>query len=234
MCLLALISLLLNQSPASADYGIGVHVGLDKFTIDEESEHTFSLINDSLVALSREEIADPYHFGVQIYIDDVLAALIDELDLSMDFSTKEYSFEFQNPNYQGSESQIIPESVKYSRISATISIKRYLLVLPPELETVRLYLGVGFGLQMISPVVTSQLIYDNLFTNADQLDLEDEDIIKKSSHASFLGVAGIRINPPMLPISVHIEGRYFTMGEWEYKQPTNFYSISIGLSYTFE
>ncbi len=231
MCLLALIGLLLSQSPASAEYGIGVHVGLDKFTIDEEPEHTFTLINGSLVAISREEISDPYHFGVHVYIDEVVATLIDELDLSMDFSTKEYSFEFQNSNYQGNESQIQPETVKYSRISATISIKHYLVKFPPELNTVRLFVGVGFGLQMISPVVTSQLVYDNLFNNAEQLDLEDQDIIKKSSHASFLGVAGIRIKPPMLPVSIHAEGRYYTMGEWEYKQPTNFYSLSVGLSY---
>jgi hypothetical protein len=171
---------------------------------------------------------------VQIYIDDVLAALIDELDFSLDFSSKEYSFEFQNPNYGGSESQIIPETVKYSRISATITIKHYLLTLPPALETVRLYLGVGFGLQLISPVVTSQLIYDNLYTNTDQLDLEGQDIINKASHASFLGVVGIRINPPTLPLSFHIDGRYYTMGEWDYKQPTNLFTASLGVSYTFE
>ncbi len=231
MCLLALISLLLSLSPAMAEYGIGVHVGLDKLTIDEEPEHTFNLINDDLVAISREEIADPYHFGVHVYIDEVVATFIDELDLSIDFSNKEYSFEFENPNYQGSESQIIPETVKYSRIGATIAIKHYLVKFPPELDTVRLFVGVGFGLQMISPVVTSQLVYDNLFDNTEQLDLENQDVIKKSSHASFLGVAGIRIKPPMLPISIHTEMRYYTMGEWEYKQPTNYYSLSVGLSY---
>ena len=63
--MLALVSVLLSQTPAWAVFGIGAHGGMDVVTIEEQTLTTFSLIDGSLVSLTREEISNPYHFDVQ-------------------------------------------------------------------------------------------------------------------------------------------------------------------------
>jgi len=226
------MGVLLSQAPVWAVFGIGVHGGIDMLTIDQQDLITFNLIDSSNVALTREEISNPYHFGVHVFLDMIPAPFIDELDLSLDFSSKKYRYEFTNPAYSLTESQIQPEEVNYGRVGVEVSIRHYLAKFPAMLETVRLYVGVGFGMQMISPLVSRDLVYDNLFNSTNPLNLEEQDVINKSSRASFVGLVGFRIKPPLIPLSVRAEGRYHAMGEWDYEQPGNFFSISLGLSYS--
>jgi len=232
VAVLALLGALLSQASAWATYGIGIHAGMDYFTINAQETIAFTLIDSSTVALSRDEISNPYHFGVHFFFDDIPAPFIDELDISVDFSSKKYSYHFENYNYTGGGSQLQPPQVKYSRIGGAVTIRHYVMVLPSELETFRLYAGIGLGMQLISPIVSRNLIYDNLFDSVNPLNLEDQGILKKSSKAAFVGLVGIRIQPPEFPVSLRAEGRYYGMGEWNYQQPRSLLQVLIGLSYS--
>jgi len=204
---------------------------MDIFTVNAQETIAFSLIDTSLVSLSRDEISNSYLFGVHFYFDDIPAPLIDEVDISVDFSSKKYSYHFDS-NYTGGGTQLQPAEVKYSRIGGAVTIRHYVMALPPDIETLRLYAGVGLGMQMISPIVSRNLIYDNLFDSVNPLNLEDQGVLKKSSKAAFVGLIGIRIQPPEIPVSVRVEGRYYGMGEWNYEQPRSLIQVMIGLSYS--
>jgi hypothetical protein len=226
-----LTTALLSQASAWAGFGIGVHGGVDFFTLDEQPTDQFMLIDSSSVGVSRGEISDPYSLGMHVFFDEIPAPIIDELDVSIDFSNKKYHFDFEDPDYAGTGSQITPQDVSYSRIGIAVTLRHYLLSLPMEIETFRLYAGLGIGMEMISPIVGWNLIYNNLFDNETQLNLKEQDILDKASKAAFVGVLGFRICPPMLPMSFRAEARYFSMGGWLYGQPENFYSVSAGVSY---
>ena len=233
VAIFSLASLLLSYSSATAGFGIGVHGGLDLITIDGQQDVTFNIIDSSLVGLSREEISNPYHFGVHVFVDDIPAPFIHELDVSLDFSSVKYKFDFSNPSYSLTESQLQPEEVKFSRVGVTISVRHYLITFPPGVDMVRLYVGAGLGMQLISPIVGRDLVYDNVFESTNSVNLEDQDVLKKSSHAAFVGLAGVRFQPESLPISLRLEGRYAAMGEWDYEQPEKFFSMTVGVSYSF-
>ena len=224
--------MLLSSLPAWAIFGFGVHAGQDLFTIEKKDQFSFNLIDGSNVGLTREEISNPTHFGMHFFMDMIPAPLIDEIDVSVDFSSKKYKYTFENPAYTGSGSQIQPEEVKYNRIGGAVTIRHYLMKFPPMLKTVRVYIGAGFGMQMISPIVGRDLIYDNLFDSVTPLNLESQDVLKKSSKACFVGLLGVRVKPPLLPVSVRAEGRYIAMGAWDYEQPGNYFQLSLGVSYT--
>ena len=232
--ILALATALLSQSPLWAGFGFGVHGGVDFFTLDEQPALAFDLIDTSSVSIARGEISDPYSLGIHVFFDEIPTPIIDELDVSIDFSSKKYRFDFENPEYTGSGSQIDPQEVNYSRIGVAITVRHYLLSLPMEIETFRLYAGIGLGMQMISPIVGRDLIYDNLYDSDTRLNLKQQGILDKASKAAFIGLLGIRISPPMLPLSFRAEARYFSMGEWLYGQPENFYSVSAGVSYLMQ
>jgi hypothetical protein len=204
---------------------------VDFFTLDEQTPLAFDLIDTSAVSIARGEISDPYSLGVHVFFDDIPAPIIDEVDVSVDFSSKKYHIDFVNPEYTGGGSQITPQDVDYSRIGIAITIRHYLLSLPMDVETFRLYGGIGLGMEMISPIVGRNLIYDNLYDSVTRLNLKQQGILDKSSKAAFVAVMGFRISPPVLPLSFRAETGYFSMGGWLYDQPENFYSVSAGVSY---
>jgi hypothetical protein len=209
-----------------------VQVGQDRFAIKSQTDYPFQLIDATNVSITREEISNPYHFGVHFFLDMIPAPIIDEIDVSIDLSSKKYKYTFENPSYTGSGSQIQPEEVKYNRVGGAVTLRHYFLKFPPMLKTVRMYIGAGFGMQMISPIVGRDLIYDNVFDSTTPLNLDSQNVLKKSSKACFVGLLGVRVKPPLLPVSVRAEGRYIAMGTWDYEQPGNFFQLSLGISYS--
>ena len=244
--------MLVLASSSFAFVGIGVHGGMDLFEI-EKYENTFEIAPDFTYNIYREAIAQPYNFGGQVYLD--LPVFPIGFEAGFDFAAQEYkwvaddhlTYGGTNPlfddidlNFPGYESQDgeYSENFIYVRMTADVTFKYYFLNLPPVVNIASFYIGGGAGMYFVTPLVSEELFTKELndaidFTAppSDPQEMDLEELVLKNTSFGGHAVIGVKIKPPVIPISINIDYKHHFMPQNDYKDAGNvFGSIKASLS----
>ena len=213
--------LLMSATPASAIFGIGVHGGIDNFTVDKY-DSSFKLDDGSSVSLNREEISSPVMFGGN-FIFDALPFV--DFELSADVCFQEYKITYTTP--------LKTENLDatFGRVGIYGTVKKNLISLPPMLNTFSLYTGAGVGLHLISPVVGKNLIQEELKKVSDPLKPDDitENLTRVGGHI----LLGAQFKPPAIPFMIKADAKYTIIGKGDYEEPGSFLSVYLSLCMKF-
>ena len=246
--------MLVLASTSFAFVGIGVHGGMDLFEI-EEINKTFQF-DDGLglggyfeYEITREAISQPINFGGQVYLD--LPVFPIGFEGGFDFAGQEYKWTAGNeitheslPNIPIEIPNVDQEDGRYSetffyvRMTADVTFKYYFLNLPPVVNIASFYVGGGMGMYFVTPLVSENLFTDELmgdidFSNppseTDELDLEE--LVLNNTSFGGHAVIGVKIKPPVVPISINIDYKHHFMPKNDYEDEGNvFGSIKASLN----
>ena len=221
--LVSLVSaiLLMNSTPAFAIFGIGIHGGVDNFTVDSFDEK-FKLGDGNEVSLTREEISSPVMFGCNFIFD---ALPIIDLELSADACFQEYKLTYTTPL------KTEDYDATFGRIGIYGTVRKNLISFPPVISTFSLYTGAGVGLHLISPVVGKNLIQDELKSVDDKLDTDE--LVKNLTRVGGHILLGAQFNPPAIPFMISVNAKYTIIGKGDYEEPGSFLSMYITLGLNF-
>ena len=244
--------MLVLASSSFAFVGIGVHGGMDLFEI-EKYENTFDIAPDFTYNIYREAIAQPYNFGGQVYLDLPIFPI--GFEGGFDFAGQEYKWIADDHiTYTGSNTALgdialdLPnidsengeysESFYYVRMTADVTFKYYFLNLPPVVNIASFYVGGGAGMYFVTPLVSEQLFTDELnkamdftvpHTGSQELDIEE--LVLKNTSFGGHAVIGVKIKPPVIPISINIDYKHHFMPKNDYDDEGNvFGSIKASIN----
>ena len=215
------VILLMNPTPAFAIFGIGIHGGVDNFTVDSFDEK-FKLGDGNEVSLIREEISSPVMFGCNFIFD---ALPIIDLELSTDACFQEYKLTYTTPL------KTEDYDATFGRIGIYGTVRKNLISFPPVISTFSVYTGAGVGLHLISPVVGKKLIQKELKTVA--APLKPDDITDKLTRAGGHILLGAQFKPPLIPLMISANARYTIIGKGDYEEPGSFLSMYVILGLKF-
>jgi hypothetical protein len=215
------VILLMNPTPALAIFGIGIHGGVDNFTVDGFNE-SFKLDDNNEVSLVREEISSPIMFGCNFIFD---ALPIIDLGLSIDACLQDYKLTYTTPL------KTQDYDATFGRIGIYGTVRKNLISFPPVISTFSLYTGAGLGLHLVSPIVGKKLIQEELNTIADPL--KPDDITDKLTRVGGHILLGAQFKPPAIPIMINADAKYTIIGEGDYEEPGSFLSIYVSLGLNF-
>jgi hypothetical protein len=213
--------LLLSPAPAHAIFGIGIHGGIDNYTIDGFDEG-FSLSDGTSVSLTREEISDPMMIGASFLVD-VLPVI--DLELSADVAMQDYKITYQTPL------ETKDYDATFGRVGVYATVRKDIISFPPVISTFKVYGGAGLGLHLISPVIGKNLIKDELKTVGEKLDTDE--LTKNLTNVGGHVLLGAQFSPPMIPFMIAANAKYTLVGEGDYEEPSNFLSIYLTLGMKF-
>ena len=220
VCLTSLI-LLMNPTPAFAIFGIGIHGGVDNFTVDS-FDASFKLDDGNSVSLKREEISSPLMFGCNFTFD---ALPIIDIELSADACLQDYKLTYTTPlkteHLDGT----------FGRIGIYGTVKKNLISFPPMVNTFSVYTGAGAGIHLISPVVGEKLIQKKLKEAADLL--KPDDITEKLTRVGGHILLGAQFKPFMIPLMIAADAKYTIIGKGDYEEPGSFLSLYVSLGLNF-
>ncbi|MCK4417251.1 MAG: hypothetical protein KAV99_03710 [Candidatus Latescibacteria bacterium] len=208
-------------NPAYALFRLGVHGGKDLYSIEQESR-MFSLKDKSVASLTREEIAEPILFGGDIYLD--IIPFVD-LELGLEAAVTKYDFTYIVA------ADTTSEEAAFGRIALYATLKRNIIQFPPVIQVVSVYIGGGTGLYLVSPVICEDLVYDELETGEEELEVSQ--LIGKAVRAGAHAVVGIKLTPPGAPLALDLKAKYVMLGKGSYKEPERFFALSVGLAFGF-
>ncbi len=222
LVLIVLAVLVMNPAPAHAIFGIGVHGGIDSYTIDGFDEG-FSLDDGTGVSLTREEISDPIMFGANVLVDVIP---IVDLEISADIAMQDYKVTYDNSidppeNYDAT----------FGRFGLYATVRKNIISFPPIVSTFKLYGGAGVGMHLISPVIGKDLIRDELKTAGEKLDTDE--LTKNLANIGGHVLVGAQFSPPVIPFMISANAKYTLVGEGDYEEPGNFLSVYLTLGMKF-
>ncbi len=210
--------------------GVGIHGGLDRFEIPS-LDRSFKLADLTQVGVVREGFQNPKMAGLDLFVNTL--PVID-LQISVDASKMTYPLLYIRPNlYNPLQSDTTHYDVPFGRLGVYVSVKKNLIVFPPILKTLAVYVGGGVGAHYIAPVVSEKYILDHLKNAAEDLNTDEilkEDIKKNMTYGWHL-LVGIRLKVPILPVQVFGEGKMNFVPQGKYDQPSKFPSLYAGLAY---
>jgi len=248
--LVVIVLMLLVASSSFAFVGIGVHGGMDLFEI-EKYENTFEIAPGFEYSVYRESIAQPYNFGGQVYLDLPIFPI--GFEGGFDFAAQEYKWVaddhitstnplFDNialelPGYESQDGEY-SENFIYVRMTADVTFKYYFLNLPPVVNIASFYIGGGAGAYFVTPLVSEELFtrelndaidFENPPTGSQEMDIEE--LVLKNTSFGGHAVIGVKIKPPVVPVSINVDYKYHFMPENDYKDAGNqFGSLKVSLN----
>ncbi|MFC1650804.1 hypothetical protein ACFL2X_04475 [Candidatus Latescibacterota bacterium] len=214
-------TLLMNPAPAHAIFGIGIHGGIDNYTIDGFDE-SFSLDDGTGVSLTREEISSPIMFGCNFLVDVI--PIID-LELSADVAMQDYKITYDTPL------ETKDYDATFGRVGVYATVRKNIISFPPVISTFSLYGGAGVGLHLMSPVIGKNLIKDELKTVGEKLDTDE--LTKNLTNIGGHILLGAQFSPPVIPFMISANAKYTLVGEGDYEEPGNFLSMYLTLGMKF-
>jgi len=216
----------LVAAPAFA--GIGIHLNYDNTTIEEDAR-SFSLPGDptglGTSTLTRTESSNPVGVGFDLTL--TLLPIID-LQISLEMAAGSYDFVY-TPAPLSLQDPIAEENVPYLRggVDATAIINLPFLSFPPAISVIKTFVGGGPSIMVLAPIVSEDLIKDNITSASEELDYEDA--IKAELNFGFHAIAGFKIKPPAFPIGLRVYGKYYMMTGVDEPTPDSWMTFGAGI-----
>ncbi|MFC1538906.1 hypothetical protein ACFL6H_05740 [Candidatus Latescibacterota bacterium] len=221
LVVITVAALLVNPAPVHAIFGIGVHGGIDNYTIDG-FDKSFSLDDGTSVSLTREEISSPIMFGANFLVDVI--PIID-LELSADVAMQDYKVTY------GPSNDLKEYDATFGRVGVYATVRKNIISFPPVISTFSLYGGAGVGLHLISPVIGKNLIQDELKSVGEKLDTDE--LTKNLTNIGGHVLIGAQFKPPVIPFMISANAKYTLVGAGDYEEPGNFVSLYLTLGMKF-
>lgn len=246
--LIIALAMLLAIANSYALVGFGGHFGYDLMDISAE-ESSFKIpvgSNEYSYSVTRDAITNPMCAGVQVYLDMPILPIGFEAGFSGAWAKYKWSAPDKMTFGSSSINITIPggytptngsysEEFDYVRLTGDVTAKYYFLGLPPVVKIVDFYVGGGVGIYAISPLVSEKLFVEelkNLPAGSTSGDVDVEELVKKNTTFGGHIVAGAKIKPPVIPLSINVDYKYNFTPENDYKDKTNkFSTIKASLNF---
>ena len=211
--------------------GFGLHGGVDLVEIDAISDDLFTVNvggSNYSYSIRREAMDKPIALGGQFVLDLPVIPVGVELGVGAAYQKYLWSADTKINGSDGIEDLVISfpggnsREFTYLRMSGDISLKWYFLSLPPIVDIFSLYAGGGCGLHLITPLVSKNLIIEELKDqDKENLKLDMESLTELETVFGGHLLAGFKINPPALPFNFGGDYKYTFTPENSYKDDTN-------------
>jgi len=237
--LIIALAMLLAIANSYALVGFGGHFGYDLLDISAE-ESSFKIPVGSAeysYSVKRDAITNPMCAGVQLYLDMPIIPIGFEAGFSGAWAKYKWSAPDKMTLGGNSISIAIPgynavggnysEEFNYVRMTADVTAKYYFLGLPPVVKIVDFYVGGGMGMYFITPLVSENVFVNELKklpSGSTSGSVDVEELVKKNTVFGGHIVAGAKIKPPVIPLSINIDYKYNFTPENDYKDKTNKFS----------
>lgn len=216
---------------SNAFAGFGIHVGKDMTTVDK-IEQNFNFNGDPAgtpsTLLVRDESSQPFNAGIDLTFG--MLPLID-LQLSIEGAWAKYDA-YIYPAFGSPVAQppVEEKDIPYARLGADVSALVNIPVLgfPPVAPVVKVYAGAALSFQAFGPVISEQLLVDNIDSYTDTIDpveLAEEIETKMGLH----GIVGLKIAPPASPISLKVQAKYYSFFDAAEDTPDGFMVFQAGI-----
>jgi hypothetical protein len=122
---------------------------------------------------------------------------------------------------------MILSKTPYTKLDASISVRKYLFQFPPVVKILKLYAGAGFNINFATPMLSAKLIEDalgarlntsydinqfepNLFGNIDIMADVCKEILAQmfTPHYACHILAGAMVKIPIIPLGVYVDGKF--------------------------
>ncbi|MCK5760130.1 MAG: hypothetical protein KAH33_02470 [Candidatus Delongbacteria bacterium] len=244
-----LVIMMITTIKAFGIFGFGIHAGVDNTSVDKLNIQAFefSVAGDTYsYSLTRDEISNPFVFGGQVYLDIPLVPIGFEADFEASWAEYKWTAP-ANLTGLGTATDIpleftgydagatgYSEDFSFGRFSTDFTAKWYVFGFPPVVKIFSFYVGGGAGFHFITPLVSEDLIIDELtkkynssgFTGSSELDIEE--LVKSSVSMGYHIVTGARIKFPVLPVAFNVDYKYTWTEENDYGDPTNNFGMFKG------
>ncbi|MCK4352998.1 hypothetical protein KAW65_06275 [candidate division WOR-3 bacterium] len=208
-------------------FSVGITVGQDLYTVNYDSVDVFRLqgpvADTAYMNLVRDEIFDPLLVGAKFCLD-VIPVL--DLEIGADVGFKKYHYKYES---YGTAKDTVSGDAGFIRIGLFLTLKKDLFSFPPEVSAFFFYAGVGGNVQFMTPVLSSFLIYDVIEPPNYKFDIGK--LLKSSTKTGGHILLGLKLKPPVTPISIDATWRYTFIKKGEYKEPGSHQAFYAGLSY---
>ncbi len=228
---------LLIASPSFA--GIGFHIGFDMATVEARTK-AFVLPDDQTTMMSteivREESGQPFNVGVDLTFN--MLPIID-FQLSIEAAFASYDVVVNSLTDPGVGSPVrtelmSEEGVPYMRLGGDISALYSLFGFPAPVRIIHFQVGGGLSFQAITPVVSQELLEDNVdsvteIPGMDITDLADDIEMKFGFHI----IGAVKIKPPALPLAFRVQAKYYVFTGAAEDTPDSYLNIQAGIQFGF-
>ena len=221
-CTIVLVIFLLI-SPSYAIFGIGGHLTTSTTTIDANTSSVGAASNN--LSLIRGEGKAGFSGGLNIWLD------------FLPFIDLEYTLDIQSISYKastdiaGNVSPISLENVDlpvplfafedpiYVQVNHDFSILYPFLSFPPVINVIKFYVGAGLSVVNNIPIISANELEGVLADGSGVIDVTDGSTgvagafadnanFELNNHIGFHVVAGAKIKPPIIPISIFGNVKY--------------------------
>ena len=241
----AVLIVLLTTNSAFGLFGIGINGGVELIDMKKlELSKTLSftdLNGDSYsYGVERDAITNPIHVGAQFQFDLPVLPIGIEADFGASWADYKWTAPKTIGDYNldfgtGGDGENFSETYTFLHANADITVKYYILNFPPVVNTVSFYVGGGAGYHYITPLVSPELVKEELKdTNisASENNIDVESIVEKGSYFGGHFVVGARIKPPVIPFSFNIDYKHYFLPKNDYGDDTSsFGQIKAGMNF---
>jgi len=248
--LIIALAMLLAIANSYALVGFGGHFGYDLLDIGGvERKFELSVADHGYeYSIKRDAIKNPMCAGVQLYLDMPILPIGFEAGFSAAWAEYAWTADsdltpigsapavaIEIPGVDKDANGKYSEKTYYGRMSTDVTAKYYFLGLPPVVNIVNFYVGGGAGLYFITPLVSEEVFIQELSKNAPVAGSAKVDVVELVKKNTVFGghiVAGAKIKPPVIPLSINLDYKYNFTPENDYKDKTNkFSTIKASLNF---
>lgn len=221
----AVLFIAFSATPVMA--GVGVHVGYDMTTIPELNAASFQFEQDAasgfgLSTLTRAESGQPLNIGV-----DLTFNMLPVVDLQISIEGAFSSYDIVFIPAAGSGQPNVSETIPYLRAGADATALVDVFKFPPLVGTLHFQVGGGVGLYAFGPVVTPDLLKENIKSANEEV--KPEDYVKANLKFAYHLAGGVKIKPPAFPFAFRVLGKYYIISGQETDVPDSFLTVQAGI-----
>ncbi len=224
----SVLVLLLVVFCSTAWAGIGIHVGMDMSPIEGEST-TFAFPDDPIdyaaPRIERVESGKPLNFGL-----DYTFGMIPKIDLIVGFTAAFSAYDVVfDPDVD--TQPIVEETLPYMRSGLEVSALYDIVGFPPAVKIVNVFAGGGLGLHMFTPIVSKDLLLDNISSADEEVKLGD--LVEIGAKLGIHLIGGVKIKPTGVPIGLRLMAKYYIITGQDDPAPSSFLNASAGIYFGF-
>jgi len=208
-------------------FSISATAGVDNYTIPSVDQN-FNLSDGTLSFLTRDEVANPVNFGLQLRIKKQKFTY----GIDANLTYKEYNVRYGNleniilPPFQTGLDTLYDNNYTVPWVRAELNL--FLLYDIFTLNGFTLSGGVGGGLQIVAPVVSDSFIENTLLTKLEHLDVSTDVSPEYLGNGKIIAELKYNISDH---ISAGVDADYLFLQKGKAEQPESFAVIKGFVSF---
>jgi len=219
LCLLFLPISIIGQS-----YEINISLGSDFYKINDASTG-FELADLTAAKIDREGFSNPMLLGVGLSYSLSPKYI---LSLEADFNYLQYSVKYSR-NYPKLTNLLYIKTSNYDVPWARLGTSVNLDYIVTTFGDVKFLLGGGLGVNIFSPAVSSDFLYDTLLDKLSELDISDDISLGVFISPKLRG--GIKYKIRNSKFNISLISNYSFVFNSEYEAPKSYMNLKMNIGY---